>query len=82
MKFEKELKQGTEIYYYLPKSGKKWTGKIVGIASGGFPFLGRTYIIEPNEPFANETYPYSHHVLFEIDINLVDSETCGLPDWS
>ena len=65
-----ELKQGQKVHYDC--SGVKGTGKIVGIASNGVPLVGKTYIIEPDEPFNNEVYPYTHFVCPELYLTIIN----------
>jgi hypothetical protein len=61
-----ELKQDQKVYYDY--GDVKGTGKIVGVATNGIPLIGKTYIIEPDIPFSNETYPYTHFVCPELYI--------------
>lgn len=49
----------------------KGIGKIVGIATTPQAVIGRSYIIEPDVPIKNETYPYSHFVCFEVHLKPV-----------
>ena len=65
MKFNYEQNQRVE--YNIPgvMSG---TGRIVGCATNGVAILGRGFIIEPDQPISNETYPFSHFVCFENNI--------------
>jgi hypothetical protein len=61
---EFNFEQNQKIEYTIPgvMSG---TGKIVGCATIGVPILGRSYIIKPDSPISDETYPFSHFVCFE-----------------
>jgi hypothetical protein len=37
-------------------------GKIVGIALADLPFIGASYIIEPEDDIRTKEYPYTHFV--------------------
>lgn len=39
------------------------TGKICGVATMEYPILGKTYIVELDDPI--DGYPYTHAALFE-----------------
>lgn len=45
--------------------GNLVTGRVCGKTGGDLPLLGGTYIIEPDQPIANEVYPYSHFTMDE-----------------
>jgi len=66
------LKQGTKVKFNSASS-IEGTGKIVGIASNGAPVIGRSYIIEPDQSISNETYPYSHFILFENMFDVIEN---------
>lgn len=53
----------------------KGTGKVVGIATNGQAVIGKSYIIQPDVPITNETYPYTHFTIFEIHLkSLIDDK--------
>jgi hypothetical protein len=64
------LKQGTKIKFNSA-SPIEGTGKIVGVATNAMTFIGRSYIIEPDKPISNETYPYTHCVLYETMFDVI-----------
>lgn len=64
-----DLKQGQKVHYDY---GVKGTGKIVGVATNGVPLVGKTYIIEPDESFNNEVYPYTHFVCPELYLTIIN----------
>lgn len=49
----------------------KGTGKVVGVASSEQAIIGKSYIIEPDEPIFSDVYPYSHIVVFAIHLKLI-----------
>jgi len=63
---EKLLKQGTRVEFNV--QGISGEGTVVGVANNGSPIIGKTYIIEPDEPISNEAYDYSHFVAFESEL--------------
>jgi hypothetical protein len=66
---KEKLTQGTRIGFNL--DGKtRGTGMIVGVALSTLPVIGYTYIVEPDIPITNETYPYSHFVANETQIEI------------
>lgn len=44
----------------------KGTGKVVGVANSAQAVIGHSYIIEPDSPIKNQTYPFTHFVCFEV----------------
>lgn len=48
----------------------KGTGKVVGVALSEQPIIGATFIIEPDEPITNSTYPYTHFVCTELHLKV------------
>ena len=58
------LKQGQRIRYTL--GDDQGLGRIVGKALEDLPFIGGTYIIEPDDSIKSESYPYSHFVANEL----------------
>ena len=70
-----DLKQGTRVFFEVNEELKGY-GKIVGKALNDMPFVGGTYIIEPEQPLPDhETYSYSHFVLQEIYFKVVNYVT-------
>ena len=66
----KELKQNQKVEFNV--GGLKGTGRVVGKAQIEQPVIGGTYIIEPDVPVSNETYNYSHFVVPQINLTLID----------
>lgn len=62
------LKQNQRVSFKINDIQGK--GKIVGMATSGSPIIGKSYIIEPDEPISNEVYDYSHFVAFEYQLKL------------
>ena len=69
---EAEMKQDQKVTF--DNGVVKGTGKIVGVATNSLPVIGRTYIVEPDQPIKNETYNYSHIAMQEIYIKKVEAE--------
>ncbi len=53
----------------------KGTGKVVGVALSEQPIIGATFIIEPDEPITNSTYPYTHFVCTELHLKEVSKKS-------
>lgn len=65
-----KIKQGQRVEFNVHDK-LQGVGKIVGKAKEDLPIVGGTYIIEPDEPIINESYPYTHFVLFENQFKLI-----------
>jgi hypothetical protein len=59
----------------------KGTGKVVGVALSEQPIIGTTFIIEPDEPISNSTYPYTHFVCAELHLKEAD-DVVSKKSWS
>jgi hypothetical protein len=57
------VKQGTRVEFDVQSI--KGKGTIVGVATVELPFIGASYIIEPDQKIENETYNYTHFVASE-----------------
>jgi hypothetical protein len=68
------LRQGTRVEFNLNVSGLTGIGKIVGIANDPQPFIGYTYIIEPEIPITSAVYPYTHIVANSTMIQVLEEE--------
>ena len=64
------LKQGTRVAYNI--SGLAGNGTIVGQASNGVVFIGKSYIIQPDIPINNKVYDYSHFVCYELYFKVIN----------
>lgn len=63
-----DLKQDQKVSFII--DGTKATGKVVGKANNGHPFIGSLYIIEPDIPIRNDVYDHTHFVMFENQLTL------------
>jgi hypothetical protein len=63
--------QGQRVYFNLTGTIRGWA-KICGAATDELPPLGRSWIIEPEEPvpFSKTTYPFSHITAFGSQLGL------------
>lgn len=67
------IRQDTKVLFRLNgDSSMTGIGKVVGMVNQGLPIVGRSYIIEPEQPLENEHYPYTHFVLPEIWFEVID----------
>lgn len=65
-----DLKQGQRVEFHIGEL--KGKGKVVGKSVSEQPIIGGTYIIEPDENIRNDTYDYTHFVLPEISLKLIN----------
>lgn len=63
------LNQDTRVEFNL--DGLRGTGKVVGIATNGQPVIGRSIIIEPDQPIISEVYKFSHFTVFEAYLKII-----------
>jgi len=66
---KKELLMNTKVSYRI--ADLRGTGKIVGKALSDQPIVGITYIIEPDYSIYCETYPYSHFIANESQLEVI-----------
>jgi hypothetical protein len=67
---KKELKQGQRVEFNIYNFVGK--GKVVGKALTDQPIIGITYIIEPDTPIRSEIYDYTHFVVQENQLMLIN----------
>ena len=61
---EYKYKDGDMVFYKTDAKNKGF-GVVRGVATTGAPVIGVGYIIEDEDRFPNEEYPYSFFVVFE-----------------
>jgi hypothetical protein len=64
-----ELKQDQRVEFCIGEL--KGKGKIVGKALTEQPWIGGTYIIEPEVSIRNEVYDFTHFVVQEIYLKVI-----------
>ncbi len=64
---ENTYKHGDLVRYNLLSGNLVGEARVVGVATNGDLFLGKSYILEDlSENFPNVQHPYTHFVCFEV----------------
>ena len=68
-----DLKQGQRVSFKV--GDLSGTGKVVGKAMSDQPIIGGTYIIKPDESIYSETYPFSHFVVPQAFLTIIEKSS-------